>query len=152
MKRRILIALAVGIPLSLASLTATAQNEAPASKGVMADTGIVRPGPGQVLRVTIDWGDGSGEAVVRFRRIEYSQGACNGGVCLLSMSSQTTFAPLTLMPGEGASMDIGDTAFGVRGVVFSNRPDLTATAQTINTSTGEVTSHVIMANTEGDFH
>jgi hypothetical protein len=29
---------------------------------------------------------------------------------------------------------------------------VTDTAQIINTSTGEVTSHVIMANTEGDFH
>ena len=100
----------------------------------------------------IDWGDGGGEAVVRFRRIEYFQGACNGGVCTLAISSQTTSGPLTLMPGEGASMDIGATAFGVRGVVFSNRPDVTVTAQTINTFTGEVTSHVIMANTEGDFH
>ena len=68
------------------------------------------------------------------------------------MSSQTTSGPLTLMPGEGASMDISDAAFGVRGVVFSNRPDVKVTAEIVNSSTGEVTSHVIMANTEGDFH
>jgi len=152
MKHRIFIALAAGILLSLASFAVTAQKDAPARKNVMADTGIASLGPGQVLRVAIDWGDGSGQAVIRFRRIEYSQGACNGGVCTLSMSSQTTSPPLTLMPGEGASMDIGNTALGVRGVVFSNRPDVTVTAQIINTSNGEVTSHVIMANTEGDFH
>ena len=152
MEHRIFITLAAGILLSLASFTVTAQKDAPARRLFMADTGIASLGPGEVLRVTIDWGDGSGEAIVRFRRIEYSQGACNAGACTLAMSSQTTSAPLTLMPGEGASMDIGDTAFGVRGVVFCNRPDVTVAAQTINTSTGEVTSHVIMANTEGDFH
>ena len=150
-KRLLLLALAGGVLLSLGSLTATAQKDAPAKKSVMADTGIVALGSGEVLRVSIDWGDGGAQAVVRFRWIEYSQGACNGGVCTLAMSSQTTSGPLTLMPGEGASMDIGATAFGVRGVVFSNRPDVTVTAQTINTSTGEVTSQVIMANTEGDF-
>ncbi|HXI94362.1 MAG TPA: hypothetical protein VNO24_30685 [Blastocatellia bacterium] len=152
MQSRIFVALAVGIVLALASFTATAQKDASLRKSVMADTGIVSLGPGQVLRVTVDWGDGSAEAVVRFRRIEYSQGACNGGLCTLAMSSQTTSGPLTLMPGEGASMDISDAAFGVRGVVFSNRPDVKVTAEIINGSTGEATSHVIMANTEGDFH
>jgi len=152
MKSRIFVALAVGIVLSLASFTATAQKDAPLRKSVMADTGILSLGQGQVLRVTVDWGDGSAEAVVRFRRIEYSQGICNGGLCPLAMSSQTTSGPLTLMPGEGASMDISDAAFGVRGVVFSNRPDVKVTAEIVNSFTGEVTSHVIMANTEGDFH
>ena len=136
-KRQIFIAVAAGILLSLASFTATAQKDASAKKSVMADTGIVALGSDQKLRVTIDWGDGGGQAVVRFRRIEYFQGDCNGGVCTLAMSSQTTSPPLTLMPGAGASMDIGATAFGVRRVVFSNRPDVTVTAQTINTSTAK---------------
>src|SRR5258708_17749661 len=111
MKSRIFVALAVGIVLSLASFTATAQKDAPLRKSVMADTGIVSLGQGQVLRVTLDWGDGSAEAVVRFRRIEYSQGICNGGLCPLALSSQTTSAPLRPMPAKAPSMTLISPAF-----------------------------------------
>jgi hypothetical protein len=67
--------------------------------------------------------DGTSNTIltVRFRRVEYMQDACNPeGVCKLTVSSQTTSAPITLMPGEAASIDFPSNSGGVRGVVMGN--------------------------------
>jgi hypothetical protein len=60
-----------------------------------------------------------------------------------------------LAPGNAAIFDVTDgtsnTIMAVRGVVESNRPNVTVTAQIIS-PTGEVTSQIIVANTEGDIH
>ena len=40
----------------------------------------------------------------------------------------------------------------MRVAVFVATGDVNADALIINSATGEVVSHVIMANTEGDFH
>ena len=53
--------------------------------------------------------------------------------------------------GEAVSFDLVATTYG-RGIVSSNRRDAVVTAAIINTLTGETTSHIIMANTDGDFH
>src|SRR5687767_13915346 len=71
---------------------------------------------------------------------QYDEDACDsGGVCKLVVASQNTSAPITLMPGEAASMDITPTpgSSGVRAVVVSNRRNVRATAAIINTLTGE---------------
>jgi hypothetical protein len=67
--------------------------------------------------------DGTSNTIltVRFRRTEYMQDACNpDGVCKLTVSSQTTSTPITLMPGEAASIDFPSNPGGVRGVVMGN--------------------------------
>ena len=59
--------------------------------------------------------------------------------------------PMILKPGEAASLDLAQSGFkGVRIVVQSNRRNVQATAMIIDTVTGETTSHIIIANTEGD--
>jgi hypothetical protein len=114
------------------------------------DTGVVSLGPNQVLRITGDW-NGDGDTTVGFKEIKYGQGACNGNVCKLITIGTTTSGPHNVAAGEGISFELVATTYG-RGIVTSNRRDVQVTASIINTTTGETTSHIIMANTEGDFH
>ena len=114
------------------------------------DTGVVALGPNQVLRIMGDW-DGDGDTTVAFREIKYGQGACQGAVCKLVVIGTTTSGPHNVAAGEAISLELVATTYG-RGVVTSNRRDVQMTASIINTLTGETVSHIIMANTEGDFH
>ncbi len=159
MKRRMTLSIALVFSLVLLSLmssdsTANAQASRLRFKAVL---GLIIPGPHQILRITVNAGAGNDTlTVVRFRRLEYMRDTCDSaGVCKYALSSQTRTNPITLARGEAAFHDITDgtsnTFLGVSGVVESNRQDVTVTAQIIS-STGEVTSHIIMANTEGDFH
>jgi len=152
MKRRIELAVALavsGIVLSLVSSNSATQAQL---RGRLFhwDTGVVSLGPNQVLRITGDW-NGDGDTTVGFREIKYGQGTCTGTVCKLITISTTTSGPHSLAAGEAISLELVATTYG-RGIVTSNRPDVQVTASIINTTTGETTSHIIMANTEGDFH
>jgi hypothetical protein len=153
MKRKITLTMALALGVLLVSLTssdstARAQQQAK----FRADTGIVTLGPNQVLRVTATVVDGNDFLAVRFRRMQYAQGTCVGEVCKLASVTDLIIDPVTLMAGEAASMNLSQDGFkGVRIMVQSNRRNVRATAAIINTVTGETTSHIIMANTEGDF-
>jgi hypothetical protein len=153
MKRKITLSLALTLSvvlLSLLSSDSTAQAQQRAR--FRGDTGIVTLGPNQVLRLTIS-GEAGASITYTFRRMQYAQGACNNGVCKLASVTDLILDPMTLMPGEAAYIDIPQGGFAaVRGVVQTNRRNVQATATIINTVTGETTSHIIMANTEGDFH
>jgi len=151
MKRSIALAVALavsGILLLLASSDSVSQ--AQQRRLFHWDTGVVSLGPNQVLRITGDW-NGDGDTTVGFREIKYGQGACNGAVCKLMTIGTTTSGPHTVAAGEAISLELVATTYG-RGIVTSNRRDVQVTASIINTTTGETTSHIIMANTEGDFH
>jgi hypothetical protein len=162
MKRRIALSIAftLGVVLvSLASSDSTAQAQ-PATGKVVADTGIVTLGPNQVLRLTL-MGDFNGDAdvdaadYVLFRRMEYGQETCGSdGVCKLVVTSQAATNPIRLRPGAALfyTNNPGSGLFGVRLVALSNRRSVRATATIINTITGETTSHIIVANTDGDIH
>jgi hypothetical protein len=90
-----------------------------------------------VLRITV--ANGLDPATVRFRRLEYLQGSCDGGVCKHIISSETTSNPITLAPGEAATnFTADDDPDHIRYVVTSNRQDVQVTALIIKTSTGEV--------------
>ena len=154
MKRKITLTMALalgGLLLSLMSSDSTVRAQQQAR--FRADTGIVTLGPNQVLRVTATGDtDGADLLAVRFRRMQYAQGTCVGEVCKLASVTDLIIDPITLMRGEGASMDLAQNGSnGVRITVESNRRNVRATAMIINTITGETTSHIIMANTEGDF-
>jgi hypothetical protein len=102
------------------------------------DTGTLNLGVNQVLRITVNGLLGDDTIAVRFRRIAYTAGVCNDGICRLGIASQFTSAPMALAPGEGLSIDIQGTSSGIRGMVLSNNPNARVTAQIINTTTGEV--------------
>ena len=102
-----------------------------------------------MLRLSGDW-NGDGDTTVGFREIKYGQDACNNAVCKLVIIGTTTSGPHNVPPGEAIALDLVATTYG-RGIVTSRR-DVQVTASIINTLTGETTSHIIIANTEGDFH
>lgn len=107
-----------------------------------ADTGLIIPGPHQKLRITVT-GMGTTILTIRFRQMEYGQDACNpNAVCKLSVSSQTTSAPIRVAPGEAASLELIASTYG-RGIVLSNKPDAKVTLQIIDTVSGEVNSVLI---------
>ena len=153
MKRRITLSIALVMSITLLSLmSSNSTAQAQQRMRFRADTGIVALGPNQVLRVTVTAVDGADFLTVRFRRMQYAQGPCNGGVCKLGSVTDLILDPFGLMADEAAYMDIPQGGFaGVRGVVQTNRRNVRATATIINTVTGETTTHIIMANTEGDF-
>jgi hypothetical protein len=67
-------------------------------------------GPNQLLRITVAPQAGgvvpTGTVTFTVDNVSYgTQGTCNGGVCKHFISSQTTSDPITLAPGEAASVD-----------------------------------------------
>jgi hypothetical protein len=133
------IALAVGV-LSLSLVNSDSTARAQKQNKYTWDTGVVTLGPNQILRITVALGEtGTHEVVTRFRSMQYTPGACNGGVCKHTVASQTTSAPVSLTQDGGASMDVvvGADGNGVRGMVLSNNQNLRVNALIINTITGE---------------
>jgi hypothetical protein len=81
---------------------------------------------------------------------------CNTeGVCRQMVQSQGATTPVIINQSESASYDMQGPG-GVRVEVLAdynaNGIVDAADLMIINSATGEVVSHVIMANTEGDFH
>ena len=152
MKRSIASAITLAVSLILLSLVSSDSTTQAQLRGKLFhwDTGVVALGPNQVLRIVGDW-NGDGDTTVGFREIKYGQGACNGPVCKLVILSSTTSGPHIVPAAEAIALDLVASTYG-RGIVTSNRRDVQVTASIINTTTGETTSHIIMANTEGDFH
>jgi hypothetical protein len=152
MKHRIASAVTLAVSVILLLLATSDSTTHAQLRGKLShwDTGVVALGPNQVLRIVGDW-NGDGDTTVGFTEIKYGQGACQGTVCKLVVVSTTNSGPHTVAAGEAISLDLVATTYG-RGIVTSNRRDARVTASIINTLTGETTSHIIMANTEGDFH
>ncbi|HEX6187014.1 MAG TPA: hypothetical protein VFZ40_02945 [Pyrinomonadaceae bacterium] len=151
MKRKITLSVALVLSVILLSLMnsdSSVSAQQPPQR-FRFDTGLIIPGP-HILRITVAAGSGNDKVtLVRFGRMEYTQGTCDSGVCKHAASSQTLTDRIMLAPGEGATFDLTDgtsnTIMGVRGVVESNRPNVTVALQIISL-TGEVTSHIIVAN------
>jgi hypothetical protein len=139
-RMKLSLLLTVSVLLTLVSFPSPALGQQP--KRFRADTGIIIPGPHRILRITVT-GIGNTILTVRFRQMEYMQDPCNSTeVCKLTVSSQTTSAPITLAPGEAASLDLLATTFG-RGIVLSNSPDARVTVHIIDTATGQVDSVLV---------
>jgi hypothetical protein len=126
--------------LSLLSLPSTARGQQQAK--FLADTGLIIPGPHQKLRLTVTALGNSG-LTIRFRQMEYTQDSCDpNAVCKLSISSETTSAPISLAPGQVASLDLVATTYG-RGNVLSNGQNARVTLQIIDTATEQVDAILI---------
>jgi hypothetical protein len=138
MKRQMKVSLVLTLGALLLSVGFASTAYGQQQRNLVGDTGRITLGPNQVLRISGDGVDQDDVITLRFRRIEYTQGTCNGGVCKHAIASQITSAPITLAPGESASIDIPNNAFGVRGVVLSNSRDVRVTAQIIDLATGDI--------------
>jgi hypothetical protein len=157
MKRQMTLSIALVLSVVLLSLmssdsAAGAQNQ----MRVVADTGIIRLGPHQVLHVSAaQTGDGlilGNLLTVRFRQLRYIEQDN-----LYKIASQITSPLITLAPNEGAfvksevaSIDAADLVVW-RTLVLSDKRNVRVSAMIIDTETGK-TTQIIMANTEGDFH
>src|SRR5437879_5783283 len=141
------IALALSLFISIVNFPLTAQGQQP-PKRFRGDTGVITLGMGQKLVVYIG---GSRDAVrVRFAWMRYMPAGCNTeGVCRHTIQSEGATAPVNVGAGEAASFEMQGTGNGVRVEVRVSLGDVIGDESIINTATGEVTSHVIMANTEG---
>jgi hypothetical protein len=145
MKRQIIFSnvLTLVLLISLVCLPTTARGQQ--SQRFKADTGLVFPGQGQVLRVSISIDpEHDTPERVRFGWAKYLAAGCNNdGVCRHSVASQGATAPVTLSAGEAASFDIQGTGAGARVVAFSSSRNVRVTAQLINPN-GEVVSFFII--------
>jgi hypothetical protein len=131
MKNRVTFSIALVLSVVLLSLSVKAQG----GMRPIADTGLVTLGPYQVLRATVAAGDVNGDygIRIRFRRMEYIE---QGNI--YKVGSQSTSAPITLAPGEAASIDILNTGSGVRGVVLSNSRNAKVVFIVFDTSTQRI--------------
>jgi hypothetical protein len=151
MKHKIKLSIALILSIVLVSLTSPnwavqAQN----NLRPVADTGVIKIGPGQQLRVTVAAGDVNNDNVrVRIVTLGYSEGDCTAaGVCLLSMSSQATSPQMTLGQGEALAVDGNDFLVWQRMRVLSSRPNMRINAIVFDTSTQRVVSIVPLQNIE----
>jgi hypothetical protein len=150
MKRRITAASALVLVTLLSIATFTPAGRAQQPRRFRADTGVITLGMGQVLRLTVNGLNGNDAFRVRFAWMKYMPSGCNNdGVCRHTVQSQGITAPVNIGTNEAASFEMQGTGGSVRVSVFVAAGDVTGDAEIINTATGEVTSHVIMANTEG---
>jgi hypothetical protein len=116
----------------------------------VADTGVITLGPNQILRITamVPQRSAVRSLTVVFNRQFNTHGTCNAsGVCVHTVASRTATEPMTLVPGQGVSVDITPTpnASGVRGELFiwmdmrpDTRPDVEVNALIIDANTGAV--------------
>jgi hypothetical protein len=119
-------------------------------EGYVADTGVITLGPNQVLRMTAVVAERSPvrSLTVTFNTNVNTHGTCNsGGACVHTVASRTATEPITLTPGQGASIDIVQTpsSSGVRGEVLmlmdmrpDTRPEIEVNALIVDATTGAV--------------
>lgn len=107
-KHTISIGLILGTLLAL-SLMPKAKGQPPVRR-FKTDTGVVRLGPGQVLRLIINGQDGNDSLNVSVRRMYYT-GSANGGVWKGSIVAQDLPASTNVGPNEAASTDATQGGF-----------------------------------------
>ena len=135
-----LIAVALTVLLSVMTFFPTAQGQQ--RKKPIADTGVVTPASGQVLRLTVNAGSGTDTIAVRFAWKQFAGTTCSAvmgaTVCRHSVASEGTSMPMTLGPDEAASLDVPGSGAGVEVLVFSNDTNARVLAQIIDSQTGNV--------------
>ena len=139
MKRQLTFMLSILVLFVLwgSSVTAHAQTK----ERFVVDTGIFALLSTHELRITVATASVNDTTIVAFRRLRYSDVACNSNaVCVHEIGLDDSFTPVTIAPGEAASYRVSGLAPypGVRVMVQSNNRDVRVTAQLINQSTGEI--------------
>ncbi len=147
MKHKITISIALILSITLVSLMSSDSSvEAQNQIRVVGDTGFIAAILDQDLnsfRVTVNTGAGNDAVAVRFRRIDYTQIACNGGICKHEISAQTVSDLITLMPDEAVSLSvpgnqIGTDVTGTRFIVLSNSRDVRVNAAIVESLTNNI--------------
>jgi hypothetical protein len=145
MKRRITLSIALVLSVVLVSLMhshSTAKAQQPQRFRVA--TGVVTPGMGQTLRVTVAAGDINGDDAirVRIRWMKYEAAGCSGmpPVCRHTVESQGVTASMTLSRTDAISFDVPGDGNGVNVVVESNSRNAKVLGVVFDTSTQRIMS------------
>ncbi len=127
----------IAFSVLLTLITFVSRTRAQPPQRYVFNTGVVKLGPTQILRITVDWRDSkTGQA--RFGRTLYTQGPCNSdGVCQLNGTSMYT-GTTTLGQGDVASCDELTAGTYGRGIVVTTSQKTRVTAAIVNTVTGDV--------------
>ena len=141
MKRKMTfsLTLTLSLLLSLIGFAETVQGQQRLKP--VDDTGVITLGTNEMLRLTVAAGDVNGDGcAVQFRQVAYMPTSCNGGVCKHTVVSQSTSAPVTLMPGEAAVVDFNGDGFpdGFRAMVLSDHPNVKVNAMVVDMTTGNI--------------
>lgn len=149
MKRRLIYPLAFSLLLAITVLSNVGQA---APQRFRADSGIVTLGPNQVLRLTIGAANGTDKIKARVGWKQYGAQSCSSApvVCRHMVIGQGETPLTTVAIDEAVSFDVQQVGTGVRAVVESNNPNTQVVAMVFDTTTQQIISMVIMANTEGD--
>ena len=138
MKRKITLSTVLAVSVAILSLMSSdAAAQVSGQAAFVADTGVITLGPNQFLRITamVPQRSTVRSLTVTFNTQTNTHGTCNpSGVCVHTVGSLTTSQPVTMVPGQGASIDIMRTpnASGVRGemiMTMNMRPDTTPDVQ-----------------------
>ena len=139
MKRRMTLSLVLtlSVLLALVSLPSMAQAEPPAR--FRFATGVVTPGVGQILRITVNAGAGNDTVKARFRWAQYMAAGCSGmpAVCRQTVESQGA-TPVVMLGNDALSFDVPGNGNGVNVSVESNSRAVHVNALIIDTATSEV--------------
>lgn len=95
--------------LSLLVVAPRAEGQ-PGGRRTIFNSGVVRLGVTQTLRLTINSQAGNDKLNVQFRRMYYV-GTTNGGVWRAMIASQNTTAPVTINADGAASVDMTNAGF-----------------------------------------
>ena len=143
MKRRKIFSVALILGALLWSFAPAALGQ-PGGRRLIARSGVLRLGPGDVLRITINGQAGNDKLTVQFRRMYYV-GSANGGIWKTSNVTQDTSDPILLAANEAASIDISQGGFDavsgeviIRSYAGATNVNNGVLFQIINSSSGEV--------------
>ena len=103
-----------------------------------ADSGILTPAVGEVLRITVNGAAGNDAITFRFAWARYMPAGCNNdNVCRHVIQSQGATAPVMLAGTDAVSYDVQGNGNAVRVVVETNSRDTHVLVQILNQQ-GEV--------------
>jgi hypothetical protein len=142
MKRKMTSSIAVALTVLLSVMTVVPTARGQQRKKPIADTGVMTPGAGQVLRLTVNGQGGNDTIAIRFAWKQFVGGTCSAvmgaTLCRHTVASEGISMPVTLGPDEAASLDVPGNGAGVQVLVFSNDTNVRVLGQIIDTQTGNV--------------
>ncbi len=134
MKSKVTVSIALVLTIMLLPTALSAQGKL----RPIADSGLIRLGPHQVLRVFVAAGDVNGDGIsVRFRQMEYMEQDN-----IYSIASASASGVVTLPSNEAAFSEIPNTGAGVRSVVLSNSRNAKVTFIVFDTSTQRICTFI----------
>ncbi len=142
MKRRIILSIALFLSIVLVSLMSSDQSaKAQPPQRFKFASGIITPGTGQVMRITIGCGGGNYclTTGIRILQQQYTAAGCAGtpAVCRQTIASQSA-SPVIPLGNDALTFDVQGTGNGVNVVVESNNRDVRVNVLIIDSATGEV--------------